>query len=186
MFLLAFLVGFAVVSAEPSQICREAFYKSGLSTNYNETIAHAVHSMSVEGLRLFDPMASEQNKVPTVNQDLSQEQKVLNYAPHFHTSTDFATSTMNMIDKILSTVGNSKDGLGPHWSSVERIAHVFHMWDLWQKVCFNLYSLLRVLNLILVQKFHFLNGTPSIFCRFTRHLGRKYWRVPLRLRHACV
>lgn len=120
----------------PSQICREAFYKSGLSTNYNETIAHAVHSMSVEGLRLFDPMASEQNKIPTVNQDLSQDQKVLNYAPHFHTSTDFATSTMNMIDKILSTVGNSKDGLGPHWSSVERIAHVFHMWDLWQKVGF--------------------------------------------------
>lgn len=80
MLLLAFVVGFAAVSAEPSQICREAFYKSGLSTNYNETIAHAVHSMSVEGLRLFDPMASEQNKIPTVNQDLSQDQKAVNWA----------------------------------------------------------------------------------------------------------
>lgn len=136
MLLLAFVASLTVVTAEPSQTCKEAFYKSGLSRNYNETIAHAIHSMTVEGLRMFDPSASEQNKIPTVNQDLSQEQKVLGFAPHFHTATDFATSTMNIIDKILSTVGNSKDGLGEHWSSVERIAHMFHMWDLWQKVSY--------------------------------------------------
>lgn len=23
---------------------------------------------------------------------------------------------------------------GPHWSPVERVAHVFHMWDLWYKI----------------------------------------------------
>lgn len=134
MLLLA-LFATAVVAA-PSPICKDAFQKAGISSNYNETIAHAIHSMTVEGLQLFDPLATEQNRVPTVNQDLSQVQKVLPNAPHFHTSSNFATQTMNILDKILSTVGNSKDGLGAHWSSVERIAHVFHMWDLWEKVRF--------------------------------------------------
>jgi hypothetical protein len=31
-------------------------------------------------------------------------------------------------------IGKSDDGLGPHWSSTERIAHKFHMWDLWLRL----------------------------------------------------
>ncbi|CAF4488589.1 unnamed protein product, partial [Rotaria magnacalcarata] len=39
----------------------------GLSSNYNESIAHAIHSMTVQGLQLFNPRANDQNTIPTVN-----------------------------------------------------------------------------------------------------------------------
>ena len=126
------LVAFATTDATIN--CSTSLPHVGLSPNYNETIAHAIHSMTVEGLKLFNVHASKENFVPTVNQDISQSNLVLDHAPEDPTNHDFATTTMNLIDKILSSLGNSKDGLGPNWSPVERVAHVFHMWDLWFEI----------------------------------------------------
>ena len=114
--------------------CSKSLPHAKLSTNYNETIAHAIHSMTVEGLALFSDRPTEKNYVPTVNQDLNQPSLVLEHAPSDPLNHDFATTTMNIVDKILSTLGNSKDGLGPNWSPVERVAHIFHMWDLWYQI----------------------------------------------------
>ena len=50
----------AALAARPQ--CAQVLAES-LSGNYNETIAHAVHSMTVRGLRLFHPRATEDNKV---------------------------------------------------------------------------------------------------------------------------
>jgi hypothetical protein len=47
---------------------------------------------------------------------------------------DFTTKTMNVIDAILSRIGKDDDGLGPNWSSTERIVHKFHMYDVWSRV----------------------------------------------------
>ncbi len=47
---------------------------------------------------------------------------------------DFTTNTMNIIDAILSRIGKDDDGLGPNWSSTERIVHKFHMYDVWSRV----------------------------------------------------
>ena len=41
---------------------------------------------------------------------------------------------MNIIDHILSHIGMADDGLGPYWSPIERVAHNFHMWDLWYRI----------------------------------------------------
>lgn len=136
MLFLVFVVGFVVVFVELSQICREVFYKFGLFINYNEMIVYVVYFMLVEGLRLFDLMVFEQNKILIVNQDLFQDQKVLNYVLYFYIFIDFVIFIMNMIDKILFIVGNFKDGFGLYWFLVERIVYVFYMWDLWQKVSF--------------------------------------------------
>ena len=92
--------------------CSKTFPDSGLTSRYNETIAHAIHSMTVRGLKLFNDKASTKNFVPTVNQDLSDDAPVLDHAPEEPLGHDFTTLTMNIIDKILSTLGNSKDGLG--------------------------------------------------------------------------
>ncbi|KAL4226932.1 hypothetical protein ACF0H5_014910 [Mactra antiquata] len=132
LFLAGFLSIICLVSG--SFDCSKLFPGSGLSKSYNETIAHAIHSMTVDGLKLFHPHATTKNFVPTVNQDLSQANVVLNHAPEEELDSDFTTMTMNTISKILSTLGNSKDGLGPNWSPIERVAHVFHMWDLWNKI----------------------------------------------------
>jgi hypothetical protein len=47
---------------------------------------------------------------------------------------DGAALATNVLDSILSNLGSHNDGLGPNWSAVERVAHSFHMWDLWMKV----------------------------------------------------
>ncbi|XP_071956642.1 uncharacterized protein [Antedon mediterranea] len=107
---------------------------SDLSDNFSENIAHAVHSMTVQGLQLFNPRATVKNSVPTVNLNVSAPEKVVPFAPDEPTGSDFSTPTMNVIDMILSHVGKSDDGLGEFWSPVERVVHTFHMWDLWNKV----------------------------------------------------
>ena len=137
MKVLFFLALFGLALARPSYdpaACAVLYKGASLSTNYNETIAHAVHSMNVQGLKMFSPRATEHNRIPTVNLDRSSAEKVLPYAPNFPTGSDFSTQTMNIIDRILSHIGNAKDGLGPNWSPIERVVHTFHMWDLWNQV----------------------------------------------------
>nr|KAG5695013.1 hypothetical protein BaRGS_015837 [Batillaria attramentaria] len=72
--------------------------------------------------------------VPTVNHNLQSPHKVLPYAPEDPTGSDFATASMNMLDEILSTLGQANDGLGPNWSAIERVVHQFHMRDVWSRV----------------------------------------------------
>lgn len=114
--------------------CNQLLTSGRFSKNMNETIAHAIHSMTVEGLQIFNPRATIRNSIPTVNLNRKSSTKVLSYAPSYPVGTDFSTHSMNLIDRILSEIGNSRDGLGPMWSPVERIAHTFHMWDLWNRI----------------------------------------------------
>jgi len=115
--------------------CTSLLQEAGLSLRYNETIGHAIHSMTVEGLQLFNPSTGRLNNVPTVNKDLSDRNKlVLDSAPSDPWGNDFTTETMNIIDNVLSKVGTTDDGLGPHWTPVERLTHVFHMRDVWMTI----------------------------------------------------
>ena len=59
---------------------------------------------------------------------------MLPYAPEDPYGEDFSTETMNIMDAILSRIGLDDDGLGPNWSSTERIVHKFHMIDVWHRV----------------------------------------------------
>lgn len=60
-------------SAAAQSSCRELYTSYDLSRNFNETIAHTIHSMNVQGLRLFNPRATEDNRVPTVNHNIRDE-----------------------------------------------------------------------------------------------------------------
>ena len=76
-----------------------------LPSNFNETIAHAIHSMTVQGLQLFNPHANENNNIPTVNLNLHDKNgvKVLNYAPNDPLPSDYFRFAMNMVDKVCFT-----------------------------------------------------------------------------------
>lgn len=131
--LIAALLCSSAAAVQPS--CKELYASYYLSQNFNETIAHTIHSMSVQGLRLFNPRANEDNRVPTVNHNIQDEKKlVLPFAPEDPRGEDFTTETMNIMDAILSRIGKDDDGLGPTWSSTERIVHKFHMIDVWHRV----------------------------------------------------
>ena len=128
------VLALTALASSASLDCNQLLTSSGFSRNFNETIAHAIHSMTVEALKTFNPRATEQNNIPTVNLDRSSSEKVLPHAPSKPMGNDFSSRSMNLIDSILSDIGNPKDGLGPMWSPVERIAHSFHMWDLWTRI----------------------------------------------------
>ena len=123
-----------VVGLAAARDCRQMLVENGLSANYNETIAHAIHSMTVEGLQMFNPRTTVDNRVPTVNMDRHSPEKVVPFAPNDPLESDFSTRAMNVIDKILNNVGKGNDGLGPYWSPLERVVHKFHMHDVWVRV----------------------------------------------------
>ena len=55
-----------------------------MSTNYNETIAHAIHSLTLNELRKFNPEAKEENGIPVVNprlNDPTTTTRVVSHAP---------------------------------------------------------------------------------------------------------
>ena len=114
--------------------CPAILEAAGVRGEWAEGIAHTVHSMTVPGLRMFNPKATVNNRVPTVNHNLTGSSLVLPFAPDFKTGAAFHSSTMNAVDTILATLGTQNDGLGPNWSPTERIVHHFHMQDLWQRV----------------------------------------------------
>ncbi|XP_072021003.1 uncharacterized protein [Amphiura filiformis] len=114
--------------------CDKINPKVDLSDTFSENIAHAIHSMTVQGLRLFNPKVTEKNSVPTVNHNMSAPDLVVPYAPDEPIGDDFNTDAMNMIDHILSHIGKENDALGAYWSPIGRVAHAFHMWDLWYRV----------------------------------------------------
>ena len=51
------------VTAYDAKECGLELQRAGVSRRFNETVAHAVHSMTVQGLRLFNPRASANNGV---------------------------------------------------------------------------------------------------------------------------
>lgn len=135
VILACFSLAIAASTAAPqTSPCYKLLVDAGFSSNFNETIAHAIHSMTVQGLQKFNSRATEDNSIPTVNMDRHAPEKVLPYAPNDPIGSDFSTPSMNTIDKILSNIGMDNDGLGPNWSPVERIVHKFHMMDVWDRV----------------------------------------------------
>jgi len=130
----------ALCAAEPVPVpktglkCDVKFPRSGLSAKYYENIGHAVHSMTLEILKMFSGKATVKNDIPTVNMNLAADQKVLDFAPSDPVGNDFSTPQMNVVDHVLQGVGVTDDGLGKNWSPVERLVHHFHMIDLWNKI----------------------------------------------------
>lgn len=106
VFITLLLVAFAVARDVPNQRCSKLLRNTGLSSNYNESIGHAIHSMTVQGLQLFNPRANEQNTIPTVNHNLHDKSglKVIMYAPNDPVPSDYFGLTMNMIDKVCSNL----------------------------------------------------------------------------------
>lgn len=114
--------------------CMAQHPRSGLSPRYYEHMAHAAHSLTVQGLQIFNPRATENNRVPTVNMNMTAPVRVIHKAPSVPLDSYFTTSAMRAVDTIMNNIGKENDGLGPAWSPVERLAHYFHMNDLWETI----------------------------------------------------
>ena len=66
---LVLAIGVAYAMPTEQSACVKLLTEHGFSSNFNETIAHAIHSITVQGLQKFNSRATEKNSVPTVNMD---------------------------------------------------------------------------------------------------------------------
>lgn len=119
-FIAVFLATLAVAHGFAPQLrCSAYLQAAGLSSNFNETIAHAIHSMTVQGLQLFNSRANEHNTIPTVNHNLHDKSgiTVLMYAPDDKLPSDYFDFTMNMVDKVCFIFILKKKKRSIHFSS---------------------------------------------------------------------
>ncbi len=126
-FIAILLTIVAIAHASPTARCSKYLQDAGLSSNFNESIAHAIHSMTVQGLQLFNRRANENNKIPTVNHNLHVEKgaRVLMYAPNDPLPSDYFDFTMNMIDKV-------RRSFLPSQAETHQSLHVIDLVDGWQ------------------------------------------------------
>lgn len=106
----------------------------GVSPAFNETIAHAIHSITLEDLRMFNPNTAIKNGVPTVNMVLTDPESIVPNAPSVDVGDHFSTDAFNLISWVLQHMDTGDDGLGPNWLPQERLVHAFHMKDLWARI----------------------------------------------------
>ncbi len=108
--------------------CSSAYAAAGVSDRYAETIAHAVHSLTVQDLRQFKADVTAQNGIPTVPHNLTTVDgsvpDIAHDAPDTPLPEGFDTDAMRTIDLVLSHIGAHDDGLGDIWSNLERVVGV--------------------------------------------------------------
>jgi len=125
------------VITNPQIDCVAVMKNSGLSDMFGEIVAHGIHSLTVEDLRMFEPTATEKNNIPTVNKDLQSDVAILPNAPMAQ-SSPFSTSAMRVVDNVMSHMDSLSYDMRMH-STLEKLIHALHMKDLWSetKIAYN-------------------------------------------------
>lgn len=117
---------------QPAQdTCKEDIASSRLSPTFFNSIAHALHSITVEDLQFyFNANANETNNIPTVNQDRLSDDAILNHAPK--SGSEFRSQAMKTMDMVLSHMDEKMWG-PKNYNTLEKIIHAFHMQEMWSE-----------------------------------------------------
>jgi len=100
---------------------------------YNMSVAHGIHSITIQDIKsFFGVSVTENNGIPTANPDLLGDE-VLPNAPSIHLDPELITPVMQMMDFILTNNDDKNKFMVRGLSSIEKLAHVFHMYELWAK-----------------------------------------------------
>uniref|UniRef100_A0A914E9Y0 Uncharacterized protein n=1 Tax=Acrobeloides nanus TaxID=290746 RepID=A0A914E9Y0_9BILA len=98
-------------------------------------VAHGIHSITLRELRKLSPNITEDNRIPTINKNLSSIDPILLYAPDRKGPSDgkFMTDGMRTLDEVLSHMGDEAYDI-KNSNTLERIVHAFHMEEAWAMV----------------------------------------------------
>jgi len=112
--------------------CTEMMNAADISYRFAPVVGHGVHSIKVEDLQQFEPSATENNTIPTVNLDLASDVPILGYAPSSGQRSMFATPGMRMTDRVLSHMDDNHHDIR-QYSPLEKLVHALHMQEVWYK-----------------------------------------------------
>jgi hypothetical protein len=131
-------------SARSAQECTVQMSKAGFTEDFGSAVAHGVHAITVEDLKVFNPLVNETNCVPVVNVDMTSDEPILRSAQSIHIlpGGTFKSQGMQMIDRVLSNM-DRKDYDFDRSSTLERVAHALHMSDCWQMALIEYHKLVN-------------------------------------------
>ena len=117
--------------------CCKIMENNGIDVRtFNASVAHGIHSITVEQLNLFfKGNVSEKNNIPTTNFNLKSPKTVLSSSTKMSRDPNILTNNMRMLDFILR---NNDDTRASYFimnglSSLEKLAHHAHMDELYAR-----------------------------------------------------
>jgi len=129
MKVLLLLLGLCSISLCDNHACEETFRDHCIEGDFPRSIAHGIHSLTLEDLRYyFDLAAKEDNMIPSVNFDLTSPDKLFESAPLLALNNTFRTPAMNSVDHILSNWEN-ENFMMVHGEVLEKLVHNLHMYE---------------------------------------------------------
>lgn len=78
---ICFDLHYVHIFSVPSE-CKNLMEAAGMSATFGKMVAHVVHSLTIEDLQKFNPNVGVDNRVPTINMDLTSDDVFLRSAPH--------------------------------------------------------------------------------------------------------
>jgi len=111
------------------------FSEAGVTEHFPAHVYHAIHSITLNDLKMFEPTVTENNLVPTINKDKTSANRVLLNAPDIKSKNEaqFKTDAMKILDLILSDI-DQKRYYQNEYSVLEEIVHTAHMREFWANV----------------------------------------------------
>jgi len=119
----------AANAATISNECQSILKDQGISSdNFAIHVYHAIHTVTLDDLKMFEPTVTENNRVPTLTRDNYPNRRVLKQTPNIRTKNHdrFKTDAMKMLDLVLSDLSD-RQYFQPGYSVLEELVHNVHM-----------------------------------------------------------
>jgi len=123
-------------------VCRNELLEAGASPYFARNVAHRLHSLTLEDIQMyFKADVGDENGIPTVNKDLESETRILENTPLADLDMKFTTPALRYMDLVLRNMDKNYYSI-TNFSVLEKLAHMYHMGELWQHASTHYSSLL--------------------------------------------
>jgi len=111
--------------------CLEIMARNGLNfSSFWHGAAHGLHSIHLEEIRhFFEPLATENNKIPVVNKILSSQQTILFDAPLAGYDEHFYTMALKVMAFFMRN--DAEDFFEQGLNTLEKLTHQYHMHEIY-------------------------------------------------------
>merc|ERR1711971_874656 len=111
--------------------CPDVMARNGLNfSSFWHGAAHGLHSLHLEEIRhFFEPDATENNKIPVVNKNLSSEQTILFNAPLAGYDEHFGTMALKVMAYFM--LNDRPDFFEQGVNTLEKLTHQYHMHEIY-------------------------------------------------------
>merc|ERR1712126_146018 len=116
---------------EPVATCSDVMARNGLNfSSFWQGAAHGLYSLHLEEIRhFFEQNATENNKIPVVNKNLSSEQTILFDAPLAGYDEQFNTMALKVMAYFMRN--DSPDFFQRGLNTLEKLTHQYHMHEIY-------------------------------------------------------